>query len=169
MRLLGIVLLSCSCLMTAALELKRRRERICSLRDLSDGMTLLQGELALRGTSLPRLFCDLEARSSGAARLLFESLGTEMERLGEERFTDIWSSCVYACTEPLEAGEREALLCLGEILGRMELEDQTAELLARRDGLRESLARAEERYPEDRRLCLGLGAAAALMLTIVLL
>ena len=169
MRTWGIVLMAVACLLTSFQILLIRRERIRALGDLAAALRLLQGELSLRGESLPRLFETIAGRCSGVGRELFEAVSRESGRLGEERFERIWRECVDGVACILRQQERERLGRVGEVLGHVELDLQLQVLEETTTALRLEMEQEEARLPEERRLYLGLGAAAAATLGIVLL
>lgn len=169
MRLWGIGLLIAACILVSLQDLRLRRERIRALGDLAQALRLLQGELSLHCESLPQAFETLACRCDGAGQELFEALARESGRLGEERFEQIWRSCVSDSSRSLRTTERDRLERLGQVLGRMELELQLQALEETCAELREARADAEESFPAERRLSIGLGAAVAALLGIVLL
>lgn len=159
----------CGCFWAGCRMVNSRKERIAALRELEFALLLLRGELESRAAALPELCVFLRERTCGAARALFSGMAAQLSMLGEERFSSLWNRAVRESGTALEDREREELLGLGEVLGRYELETQLRRLEGCCTVLHQCREEAERAYPGQRRLCLGLSAAAGLLLAIVLL
>lgn len=138
------------------------------LRDLLECLELLQGELELRAAPIPELLQALAEKSSGETACFLRRVCGSMERLGEERFSGIWSKEAEACLTSIGQEEKDELVRLGGVLGSLDLEAQLRALRFCSGFLREKLEEQIRAYPVRRRLTLGLSACAA-SLAIVLI
>lgn len=167
-RLLGATLVAAGCGWMGFRAAAALGSRVRALEDMAEGLALLGQELELDNPPLPVLMDRLTARSHGPAQVLFRGCGQALERLDREDFAAAWRRLVE---ERLELGEdgRQALLPLGDILGRCGCEDQRrgAETVRRR--LTELAARAEEDRRRQGRVYQVLGLSGGAFLIILLI
>lgn len=169
MRLWGAALILTACLGAGLLRTASVRRRMETLRGLCGALELAEGELETRLTPLPELVRLLAGRSSGQTGDFFRLLDASFGFLGAEDFAALWSRAAATALTALSSADREELVRLGQVLGRFELDRQLAALEACVRALRGELEAARVRYPGDRRLSLGLGAAAGALLIVVLM
>ena len=132
-------------------------------------LNLMEAELALRASPMPELISFLEGRMSGSAKTFLAHLTAGLPLLGEQEFAFQWRQAVENHCGSLRDREKEELNKLGSYLGRFELEAQTRELRASERYLRERLAEAEQTFPQERKLWLGLSVSAGVVLTVLVL
>lgn len=168
LRLLGAVLVAAGCAWLGFWSAAALRGQERALRDLVDGLALLEQELELDSPPLPQLMERLIPRSRGAAKLLFQGCRQALERLEEESFSQSWRRLVEGRHELGQEGRR-CLLPLGDTLGRCCCEEQrqTAAVLRRR--LMELADRAEESCRRQGKVYQVLGLSGGAFLIIVLL
>jgi len=149
----------------AAAELRRQVE---ALRDMADGLGLLEGELELSSPPLVRLLERGTERGRGPARALFRDCACGLEHLEQEDFSALWRRLVTGRTEL--GGEGQAvLLPLGDVLGRYDAGRQREALSAvrtRLDGLADRLEADSRRRG---RVYEALGLSGGAFLVILLL
>lgn len=168
MRIAGAALILAAFVAAGLGAVGGKKRRIGVLRSLTGALERMEGELDTRVTPLPEL-CRLLSADGGQAGAFFAAVAASLDRLDRLTFSQLWREAGEACLGALEPEEREELDRLGQILGRYALPEQTAAIRACRAALRGRLEAAERAYPEQRRLSLGLGASAGLLLIIVLL
>ena len=123
-RLIGAVLLSGGGLwmgLQAAGELAAREK---ALESWKDALTLLAGELTFRLPDLPCLLEELAARAPSPAGEALAAVSREMDRLGEEPFSLLWTRTLTRTAGPLTREDLEPVLRLGNVLGRCGWEEQ---------------------------------------------
>ena len=169
MRGIGAALAVLAFLWAGIRTVKSKKERITALWELELALELLRGELESRAPALPELCGFLRRRTAGTAQKLFSALDELLPVLGEEAFSTLWRSAVKKSCTMLEPVERAELAELGDVLGRYELQTQTERLRCCIMALRAHREEAQQNYPGQRRLCLGLSAAAGLLLAILFL
>lgn len=165
---LGMILVAAGCGALGFQASARLRERERALRELESGLLLLEQELALNQTPLPRLMETLERRTAGEAAALFGDCRTALDRLDQRPFADSWRELV-AQREALGPEGRELLYPLGQTLGRYEGEEQRRAVCAVRAAMGELTCRAEG---ERRRLgrvyqTLGLSGGGVLVILLI--
>ncbi len=169
MKLLGAALILAACLGAGAVYALAKRQRMETLQGLWGALGLMEGELETRLSPLPELVRLAAAEAQGQAGAFLDSLSGRLDRLGEAEFAQLWREAAEEQLSALNPEEREEICRLGLVLGRYELEKQLAALGACRAILRTGLDEAVLRYPGEKRLGLGLGAAAGALLVIALL
>lgn len=167
-RLLGATLVAAGCGWLGFGAAAALGSRVRALEDMADGLSLLEQELELDGPPLPVLMDRLIPRSRGPARALFRDCRLALERLEEEKFSQAWRRLV---AERFELGEegRQALLPLGDILGRCGWEDQRRGAESLRGRLLELAARGREESRRRGRVYQALGLSGGAFLVILLI
>ena len=150
---------------SAAAALSRR---VRALEDMVQGLSLLEQELELDSPPLPQLMERLARRCRGPALSLVRECRLALDRLEEEDFSTAWRRAVSRREELGEAG-RQALLPLGDTLGRCGWEDQrrAAECVRRR--LEELACQARQEGRGRGRVYRALGLTGGAFLVILLL
>ena len=169
MRPAGVLLIVLAFLSYALLTLRDKRAAIRSLRDVSAALELLYAELEMHATPLPEAIARSARYSRGNGKALFQNLTVLLLRLGEESFADLWSKAVSQSCRQLPSAALDELARLGLSLGRYELSAQLRDIrgcIALLCRTREERARS---YPSERRLWLGLSAAAGCFLAILMI
>ena len=147
-------------------EKKRAYE---TLAQLCFSLELTASELASRSSPLPELIKLLSERVGRRAAEFYKELYSTLPLLGDRDFSLLWTEAVKKTLGSLTAAEQEEFVRLGYILGRYELQEQISAVkttliffIARRDS-------AQAKSVEEKKLSLGLTAAAGALLAIVLL
>ena len=169
MRALGALLLVAGGFSFGICALREKRSRIAALRQIEGVLALLCAELELHEAPLPEAVSNAARRADGMGRALLYELEAQFSRLGEASFAQLWTAAVSRTCVQLLPQERDELNRLGHSLGRYELSAQLLALHACRAFLEERRNGAEQAFPAERRLWLGLGAAAGAFLAILLL
>lgn len=168
LRLLGTVLVATGCAWLGFRSAAVLRNQVRALRDIADGLVLLEQELELDAPPLPQLMERLIPRSRGAARALFQGCRRALDRLEEESFSRSWRQLVEGRHELGPEG-RQCLLPLGDTLGRCSCEEQRRTVAALHHRLVELTARAEETCRRQGKVYQVLGLSGGAFLVIILL
>lgn len=123
-RLMGAALLTGGGLwmgLQAAGELAAREKALESWRDV---MTLMAGELAFRLPDLPCLLEEMSRRAPAPAGEALAAVMRELDRLGEESFSLLWTRALDRTAGALTPEDMEPILRLGNVLGRCGWEEQ---------------------------------------------
>lgn len=169
MRALGALLLVAGGFSFGICALREKRSRIAALRQIEAALELLCSELELHEAPLPEAVSNAARHAEGMGKALLHALEAQFPRLGEASFAQLWTAAVTRTCVPLLPHERDELNLLGHSLGRYELSAQLRELHACCVFLEERRNAAEQAFPGERRLLLGLSAAAGAFLAILLL
>ena len=168
MRGIGAAAILLASLSGGLLAARQKRMRLRCLRDLSELLTCMAAELSGKRAPLPELIDTCRLYASGDARGFLENMKKNLPLLGEASFSGLWTDSAEQTLTRLREEEYREWIQLGRQLGRVELERQMASLESCRASLSMRLAREEQLYQNDRRLCLGLPAAAGALLLILL-
>lgn len=142
--------------------------RVRALETLKSALELMHRELELRLTPLPQLMRILSMKTPSPAGELFAGCGRALEELDRERFSDAWARLVGQIPE-LKEEDRQALIPLGQVLGRYDGRGQAAAIEAVGQELEDLRARAQEESSRLGRVYRALGAAGGGFLVILLL
>lgn len=169
MHWLGAIMIVTAGIYAGIIYISEKRQRLIELENICGALEMMGGELQTSLSSLPEVCNALKNRSEGAAKELFVNLGKSFDRLGETEFSKLWDENVKTVLKMLSSEEIRQVSALGKVLGRCEVEHQLESL----DGvvlfLRTNLEAARNAYPQERKLGIGVGAAAALLLALGLL
>ncbi len=168
MRGIGALLLMGAFLLSGVLSVRSRCARIRCLHELGEAFVWMAGELAGKKLPIPELIRSCSLMANGYARSFYLQLEQSLSQLGSRSFFELWKEAV-AQLPWLTEGERRELDIPGRELGRAELSRQLAALETAVRFLRTSYEHEESRFQNDRKLCLGLPAAAGVLLLILLL
>ena len=144
------------------------RRRVRAVRELEDGLALLERELELNAPPLDRLLARGAAHSQGTAEALFQGCVRGLDSLDREDFSTLWRRLVREQTG-LPAEGQAVLLPLGDTLGRYEGERQREALSAARRRLGELAGRLEADSRRQGRVYQALGLSGGAFLVILLL
>ena len=144
------------------------RRRLAALEELSRGLELLEGEMALHCPALEACMGELAHRAPGTAGDLFAAFSKSLSRLGEDTAAGLWRSAVEGLSDVSREG-KDILLPLGEFLGRYSGEEQCRAIAGVRGRLEQLQRREETRCRENSRLCRALSLSGGAFLVILLL
>ena len=165
MRLTGAALLILAGLLlglSAADDMRRRALRRAGLTAMLERMSF---ELERFKTPLPALFDRLSAQMDGAAAVLCARMRDGLRQLPEGGAPAVWAGAL----EGLPETERAILLPLGQVLGRYGAGEQLLALEAARAAMAEAAAEARQALREKGRMYIGVSAAGAAALAVLLL
>lgn len=167
-KLLGTVLVAAGAAWLGFRAAAALRDRVRTLDEMGEGLALLEQELELDAPPLPTLMERLIPRSRGPARALFQGCRLALEHLDREDLSQAWRRLVGELRELGEEG-RQALLPLGDALGRCGCGEQERAVAAVRRRLGELADRAEEDSRRQGRVYRALGLSGGAFLVILLL
>lgn len=165
MRLTGAVLLTAAGLLAGVTARAAMDARVRRMTELLELLELLDLELGRFRTPMPALFAALSERARGAGAALCRRVGSGLETLGEQPFSDIWAGALADLPTP----ERDILIPLGTVLGRYGAEEQLMVLERCRRELEQARDEAAAALREKGRMAVGLGAAGGAALAVLLI
>ncbi len=169
MRALGALMAFAACGAMGLLRVASERRRIDTLAALAEALCVMRGELAARLTAIPALTEYMVRHSRGGAQSFFAAVLYRLPQLGRRELSELWSESVMETLPSLENDELRELASVGLVLGRCELDVQLSALDRCAAVLRAAQERAQAQYPQQKRLSLGVSAAAGAMLVILLI
>lgn len=168
MRLLGAALVAAGTAWLGFRASAELRGRVRALENMAEGLALLERELELDAPALPQLMDRLAARVQGPAGALFQDCRRALDHLEEESFSLAWRR-LAAEREELGDDGRQALLPLGDTLGRCDCQEQGKAVDCVRRRLEELARRAEEVHRSQGTVYQALGCSGGAFLLILLL
>ncbi len=169
MRLLGLLSVMAAGIGLSLSYLGAARREIQTVRGLQAGIRILRAELALRMSPVGELMHLAASHTDTDARAFFRTVEQSLQELDESSFTALWSSACRSSMRGISEENRRGLEELGLSLGRFELADQLVACDRYLDQTESWLRECSARWPERRRLALGLGAAAGSFLCLLML
>lgn len=168
--IMGAILLISASSMLGIRKAGELSARANALAAVVSGLELLRGEMCTLQSPMPQVTERLSESAPGEMKHFFRRLNHSLAQLGDHSFYELWSSAVGQSPElMLRREETDCLTRLGLSLGRYVLREQEAvinQCIAQFSDFYE-LAREEARV--QGRLYTGLGVAAGLMVSVVLL
>ena len=158
-----------ACMAAGYTYIQGKKRRIETLVNLCEALELMAGELDMRITPLPELCRLLGEKARGEASAFFKMLSKSLKRLGATEFSQLWREAAESSLKALSGEEQREIERLGKVLGRYALDEQLSAIKACRAALRTGTEQARASYPGERRLGLGLPAAAGILLIITLI
>ena len=167
-KLFGATLTAAACAWIGFRGAGTLRLRVGSMRELEQGLLLLEQELELYKSPLPELLEQVSRRSAGCAARLFSVAWKEMQGLERSSFRDIWERSLVSCAV---AGEEtlQILLPLGAVLGQCSTEAQVEGIAAVRGQLERLSRLAEEECRRQGGVYRIMGVSGGAFLVILLL
>ena len=166
-RIIGAVLIVAAFSLAGSVKGAELRSRARRLAALVSSLELMRGEVVDRLTPVPDIAERLAVSGPEESRAFFQLLSSELERLGELAFSDIWSSCTGILG--LREAETEALCDLGRSLGRYGAEEQNTAISRCMNLLGTFAERAREEAVSGAKLYGGLGITVGLLLAVMLI
>lgn len=167
-RLIGAVLVAAGGALLGFQAAAGLHRRVRTLDQLEAGLALLERDLELNLTPMPRLLERSAAHSEGMARELFQGCVRGLDHLDREDFSTLWRRLVEQ--QSVLGLEGQAILYpLGDTLGRYEVQRQLEALSAARRRLAELSARLEADSRRKGRVYQALGLSGGAFLVILLL
>ena len=167
-RLIGAALVAAGGAWLGYLAAKELRGQVRAVRQMAEGLALLERELELSAPPLIQLLERGAARSGGPARALFQGCLQGMDSLDRECFSALWRRLVPECGGLSPEGQA-VLLPLGDTLGRYGGERQREALSATRRRLEELAGRLEADSRRQGWVLQALGLSGGAFLVILLL
>ena len=167
-RLIGAALVAAGGAWLGYLAAKELRGQVRAVRQMAEGLALLERELELSAPPLIQLLERGAARSGGPARALFQGCLQGMDSLDRECFSALWRRLVPEC-RGLSSEGQAVLLPLGDTLGRYGEDRQREALSAARRRLEELAGRLEADSRRQGRVYQALGLSGGAFLVILLL
>ena len=165
MRLLGAALLSLSCFTLGLAKAGEQRRSVSELRELTAFLELLKAEICSRRTPFGEALANISPCCAGE---FCRKLQSELLRLGEKSFAELWSECVKSCYS-IPEDCTQALCTLGISLGRYGADEQSEAIDSCRTILQQALNRLRPALRDRQKLCVALYGTAGLVAAIVLI
>jgi stage III sporulation protein AB len=169
MNLIGAMLIMLGCAAAGIMKAHGLGELDKTYSSLISALMLMKSEISSRASALDDV---MNVARSSAAGDTARFIGTVIENfsiLGEKSFCTIWSSAAESCLQSISQRSLSAVKVLGGSLGKYESAMQCAaigrcidELSAEQKSLRETLG-------TNKRMYIGIGGAAGLIIAIVLI
>lgn len=168
MKILGLTLVVLSSGLCGVNFVSVRKDRLDELRSFIYMLELIKAELSTNLSPLPVVVNKVSESICGKAADFSKLLLLNLSVLGEKCFETIWNESFRACETSFSAEEEQAIMKLGLILGKYEINFQTQAIEDCILVLRKREESCSASYPQTKRLSLGLSVSAGLLLAIIL-
>lgn len=168
-RWLGAILVAGATTAAGLAAVQRLGARVRLLAAFLTALDIMLAELTFNLTPLPELMQLLSRRAAAPVRPFFAHCARLLQRLGEESFLALWQKTVNDMGAEWRAGERDALMDLGAVLGRYDTKGQARALTLAKTRMEALLTRAEGERLRQGRVFGALGAASGLAIVIILI
>lgn len=168
-RMLGAILAFLSCGAMGIMRINSARRHLASFEALYDAMGEMKLGISTRLEAIPALTKRLSESAVGDAKEFFTLLSLRLDTLGERGLYELWRESAEETLTALTPGELHDFLSLGLVLGKSEADEQAEAIGHCQASIGRALNAARDKYPQQRRLALGLSSAAGMLLVIVLI
>jgi len=167
-KMLGIVMIVCSCTAMGFLASSRLSLRIKSLGELIMALEIAESEIFFKLSPIPQIMKSAANATGGGVREMFLELYQKTNIVSSSTFSEKWLSVLKKSQDRLglSPGDIEVLSELSTFLGRYDAERQTNSLAYIRRRLETALADAEEEQKSKGKIYRALGAASGLIIAI---
>ena len=169
MNFIGAMLIFAGCTAAGIMKARSLGELDRCYTSLISAFTLLKSEICSRAEALDAALRICSGAASGDAEKFLQAVEAGFACLGEKSFRDIWSGAADSCLGGMPVRPLSAVKAIGGSLGRYDaamqctsLERCINDIAAEQKALRETLN-------ENKRMCVGIGGAAGLIIAIVLI
>ena len=171
LKLIGSILVFGSC---AALGLSARqglRRRIAAADAMHRALSHIRSEIACRRTPLPDIVAELAEDNDAEVRMVFRLLRRRLREETDRSFGYLWRACLRDSRAQTGLGEEECrILCdAANYLGRYDAGEQLAGLAQTMYRLSAARAAAEQELRQKGNLYRVCGAAAGILVVLVLI
>lgn len=167
-RLMGAILVAVGCMWMGEFKVRKLRERVIILEDISSALEELSQELELRTPALSDLMEQIAHHRETPVGQLFRDCCLYLKNLGDEPFEVFWCRRVDQVTQ-LQPEERRSLKSLGYVLGKYSGHEQSLAIRSVQRELTGIRGVAREEWRRLGRVYRAVGAAGGGALVILLL
>ena len=168
-RIIGFFLVQLAALLYGRGHVLDHLRQTETLRSYCNMLEQLQGLLESDGSPLPALFGLLSERTSDEASAFIIQLTHDMDKLGEQRFQNLWDRALSENAEYLDGESKRDIEALGAVLGRYDNATQLEAINLCREHLRRRLEQRQQTQIQDTRVTLALSASVGLFVGILLI
>lgn len=168
-KLAGIVLLLTGSVGLGLSAIRRLEHRVTTLRALTDALQVMECEMDFHIPTMKEMLLEAAQRTKEPASRFLSACAQGMEELQERPLFDLWKQCMLDELPELTPCDLDALLALGEILGRYDAEGQRNAIAAARSRLSDCLADAREERRRKGRVYGALSVTAGMFAVILLI
>lgn len=167
--ILGALLIMLGCTAAGIIKARSLSESDKTYASLIAVLLLIKSEVSSRSAPLDEVMHTVQSAASGNVNQFVMYIGDSFPKLGEKTFCEIWEEAAVNCLKNISPRALSAVKTLGSSLGRYDSDMQCAalcrcieELSAEQKFLRETLC-------ANKRMYVGIGGAAGLIIAIVLI
>lgn len=168
-RIYGFFLVQLAALLYGRGHILEHFRQTGALRSYFDMLEQLQGLLESDGSPMPALFALLSERTSDEAGAFIIQLTRDMDKLGEQRFQNLWDRALSENSFFLDEEAKRDIKTLGAVLGRYDNATQLNAINLCREHLRRRLEQRQQTQIQDTRLTLAISASLGLFIGILLI
>lgn len=125
-KFVGSILIIISGVLVGCLPVVQLQKKICFTRAMVQALRDMRGELNATLEPIPELIANLANRHQSDVHLFFKDIYTNICTQGVIQIGEIWTSAVEEKSKLLSENASFALRSLGDVLGKVSVEDQLA-------------------------------------------
>ena len=124
MKIVGSLMLLCGCTGIGLQQVKKMDKRVRTIQSMICGLEVMERELSFRVPLLEEILLAAVRSTEGVTRDFFSFCREELSKNQDKPFVEIWNSAVREQLIYLKESDLDAILALGDILGRYDCEGQ---------------------------------------------
>lgn len=167
-RFAGLLILIAGTTGVGVYTVRQMEHREKLLRGLVESLELLEWEFGFHLPLMKELFCHLASKMTGAVATFYSACAERVDQT-EVSLKDIWEQSAYEHLKGLNAEDFEALFVLGSVLGRYDAQSQKKSVVAVRERLCDCIGQAVEQRRQKGKVYSTVGAAAGILIGVLLL
>lgn len=167
MKIIALVLAAASTLSFALIYLKSFGEKLAAVQSVIEFLRGINRALSVEPAPMQEMFHSLAERSAGRECEIFRHISGDLDLLGEKSFYKIWCDNIAFFYPELLQNERNELTNIGASLGICPVDMQIKHISDCEVFFADILQSDRARYPQIKKLSIGLSSAAAAAIIIV--
>jgi len=167
LKIIALILAAASTVGFGLTYLKSFREKLAATKSVIEFLRGINRALTVEPVPMQEMFQSMAERSSGRECEIFRHISKDLDLLGEKSFYTIWCDNIALFYPELLQNERNELNNIGASLGICPLDMQIKHISDCEVFFTEALQRDMTRYPQIKKLSIGLSSAAAAAIIIV--
>lgn len=168
MKFIGAILIICAALSSGINRNKLMQKGIHIKRDILFSLEIIKSELATSRSTLPEMLKTAMKACGGEVGEFYKAVYECLTDGTEKNFSEIWQNGISSLSS-IDQSSREALLRLGQSLGRYETEEQLRETENCCALIKNVMSAEAEEYNKVKKSNLALPTVTAAILVIVLI
>ena len=171
LRIIGCVLVVCSCSGIGIYFSTTLKDRLCQLREIQKILLLLRGDIRYANTPLSEALYTISVRHEGELKAFLRWVSEELEKMEGQTISQIWKKGIDTKLKgsALSKKDLEAFLGFGKNLGYLDKDMQLSTIDLYVETIAAEVEEASRTIKEKSYLYNSLGVMVGIFLTIILI